>query len=296
MPSRWRCGTVLGSMHRCSGSLTDSWSWAGGGACTPGGTQQCVLSGCRVPCHVVSAGASSRVSQEGTPLHPLSLGCELSSSIRAERWAGRVLGGPLFAWQPLLRQRLGEKRRPGAAQPHSGDQEAVNTMAWTHLLLVFLSLYTGRHRPRAPGLSPSLISPWGTDSGNLSCSSCPVSPVSVSAGSLSQPVLTQPVTLSASRGASARLSCTLSSGYNVSNYSIYWYQQKAGSPPRYLLRFKSDSDKHQGSGVPSRFSGSKDASTNAGLLLISGLQPEDEADYYCAVWHGDTSAYTAPDQ
>ena len=120
--------------------------------------------------------------------------------------------------------------------------------------------------------------------------------MSVSAGSLSQPVLTQPVTLSAFLGASARLSCTLSSGYNVSNYSIYWYQQKAGSPPRYLLRFKSDSDKHQGSGVPSRFSGSKDASTNAGLLLISGLQPEDEADYYCAVWHGDTSAYTAPDQ
>ena len=115
MPSRRRCGTALGSMHHCSGSITDSWSWAGGGACTPGGTQQCVLSGCRVPCHVVSAGASSRVSQEGTPLHPLSLGCELSSSIRAERWAGRVLGGPLFAWQPLLRQRLGEKRRPGAA-------------------------------------------------------------------------------------------------------------------------------------------------------------------------------------
>uniref|UniRef100_A0A452ET97 Ig-like domain-containing protein n=1 Tax=Capra hircus TaxID=9925 RepID=A0A452ET97_CAPHI len=120
-------------------------------------------------------------------------------------------------------------------------------MAWTPLLLVLLSLCTG---------------------------------------SLSQPLLTQPASLSASPGASARLTCTLSSGYNVGNYSIYWYQQKAGSPPRYLLRFKSDSDKHQGSGVPNRFSGSKDASTNAGLLLISEVQPEDEADYYCAVWHG----------
>ncbi|KAG5198909.1 hypothetical protein JEQ12_007505 [Ovis aries] len=37
-----------------------------------------------------------------------------------------------------------------------------------------------------------------------------------------------------------------------------------------------------------------DASTNAGLLLISGLQPEDEADYHCAVWHGDTNAHTVP--
>uniref|UniRef100_UPI0012FE7E1E GE148 Light Chain Fab n=1 Tax=Macaca mulatta TaxID=9544 RepID=UPI0012FE7E1E len=100
-----------------------------------------------------------------------------------------------------------------------------------------------------------------------------------------QPVLTQPTFLSASPGASARLSCTLSSGINVGSYSIFWYQQKPGSPPRYLLYYYSDSSKYQGSGVPSRFSGSKDASANAGLLLISGLQSEDEADYYCAIWH-----------
>ena len=230
---------------------------------------------------MVLAGASSRVSQEGTPFHPLSLGCELSSSIRAERWAGRVLGGPLFAWQPLLRQRLGEKRRPGAAQPHSGDQEAVSTMAWTPLLLVLLSLYTGRHRPWAPGLSPSLISPWGADSGNHSCSSCPVSPVSVSAGSLSQPVLTQPASPSASPGATARLTGTLSSGYSVGGYQMSCFQQKPGGPPRSLLMFKSDSDKPQGSGVPSHFSGSKAALANTGLLLISGLQTQDEADYNC---------------
>uniref|UniRef100_A0A5F8ATH5 Ig-like domain-containing protein n=1 Tax=Macaca mulatta TaxID=9544 RepID=A0A5F8ATH5_MACMU len=60
-------------------------------------------------------------------------------------------------------------------------------------------------------------------------------------GSLSQPVLTQPTSLSASPGASARLSCTLSSGINVGSYSIFWYQQKPGSPPRYLLYYYSDS-------------------------------------------------------
>ncbi|CAK7314754.1 Immunoglobulin lambda variable 5-45 [Vulpes lagopus] len=110
-------------------------------------------------------------------------------------------------------------------------------------------------------------------------------------GSLSQLVVTQPPSLSASLGSSARLTCTLSSGFSVGSYSVTWFQQNPGSPPRYLLYYHSDSDKHQGSGVPSHFSGSKDTSANAGLLLISGLQPEDEADYYCASVHGSGSSY-----
>ena len=48
---------------------------------------------------------------------------------------------------------------------------------------------------------------------------------------------------------------------------------------------------HQGSEVPSHFSGSKDASANTGLLLISGLQPEDEADYYCDMWLDSPKAH-----
>uniref|UniRef100_A0A8C5Y9G5 Ig-like domain-containing protein n=1 Tax=Microcebus murinus TaxID=30608 RepID=A0A8C5Y9G5_MICMU len=111
-------------------------------------------------------------------------------------------------------------------------------------------------------------------------------------GSLSQLVVTQPPSFSASPGASARLTCTLSSGSSVGSYWINWYQQKPGSPPRYLLSYYSDSNKHQGSGVPSRFSGSKDASANAGILHVSGLQPEDEADYYCSTWDGSSRSYT----
>ncbi|XP_005869899.1 PREDICTED: immunoglobulin iota chain-like [Myotis brandtii] len=112
-------------------------------------------------------------------------------------------------------------------------------------------------------------------------------------GSLSQPVLTQPPSLSASPGVTVRLTCTLNSGFSVGSYYISWYQQKPGSPPRYLLYYHSDSIKGQGSGVPSRFSGSKDASANAGLLTISGLQPEDEAVYYCATPH--SSAHSVSD-
>ena len=109
--------------------------------------------------------------------------------------------------------------------------------------------------------------------------------MSVFAGSLSQPMLTQPPSLSASPGTTARLTGTLSSGFSLDRYTMYWYQQKPGTPPRVLLYYYSDSSTQLGPGIPSRFSGSKDTSANAGLLLISGLQPEDEADYYCAVEH-----------
>jgi pre-B lymphocyte gene len=98
--------------------------------------------------------------------------------------------------------------------------------------------------------------------------------------------------VSAFLGSSARLNCTLSSGFEVPGYHISWYQQKTESMPQFLLRYYSDSDKYQGPGVPSRFSGSKDASASAGILLICGLQPEDEADYYCATYHGNTGSNT----
>uniref|UniRef100_G1TKM0 Ig-like domain-containing protein n=1 Tax=Oryctolagus cuniculus TaxID=9986 RepID=G1TKM0_RABIT len=128
---------------------------------------------------------------------------------------------------------------------------AVTTMAWAPLLLLLLSHCTG---------------------------------------SLSQPVLTQPPSLSASLGTTARLTCTLSTGYSVGEYPLVWLQQVPGRPPRYLLGYHTDDIKHQGSGVHSRFSGSKDTSENAGVLSISGLQPEDEADYYCATAHGNGSS------
>ncbi|ELR44657.1 Immunoglobulin iota chain, partial [Bos mutus] len=99
-------------------------------------------------------------------------------------------------------------------------------------------------------------------------------------GFLSQPALTQPPSASASLGASAKLTCTLSSGY--SSYYVDWHQKVPGRGPRFLVRVgTSDSDKPQGSGVPSHFSGSKAASANAGPPFVSGLQPEAEADYNC---------------
>ncbi|XP_034647344.1 uncharacterized protein LOC117888223 [Trachemys scripta elegans] len=112
-------------------------------------------------------------------------------------------------------------------------------------------------------------------------------------GSSSQTVVTQPPSVSVSPGNTVKLSCTMSSGTSISSYTVYWYQQKPGNSPQYLLYYYSDSNKGQGSGVPARFSGSKDTSSNTGYLTISGTLVEDDADYYCAVWHsralpGDT--------
>uniref|UniRef100_A0A674JK19 Ig-like domain-containing protein n=1 Tax=Terrapene triunguis TaxID=2587831 RepID=A0A674JK19_9SAUR len=110
-------------------------------------------------------------------------------------------------------------------------------------------------------------------------------------GSSSQSVVTQPPSVSVSPGNTVKLSCTMSSGTSISGYHVRWFQQKPGHSPRYLLRYKSDSDnKGQGSGVPARFSGSKETSSNAGYLTISGVLAEDEADYYCAVRKSGTAA------
>lgn len=81
-------------------------------------------------------------------------------------------------------------------------------------------------------------------------------------------------------------------GVSVGDFAGRWFKQEPGSPSQYLLSFKSDSDKHLVSRVPSQFSGSKDTSTNSGVLHITGLQVEDEADYYLDIWTGNSKTQT----
>ncbi|XP_037353409.1 immunoglobulin iota chain-like [Talpa occidentalis] len=102
-------------------------------------------------------------------------------------------------------------------------------------------------------------------------------------GSSPQPVLNQPPSMSSSLGTTIHLPCTLSSDHDIGIYNIYWYQQRPGHPPRFLLSYFSHSDKMLGPKIPPRFSGSKDMTTNTGYLSISDLQPEDEGMYYCAL-------------
>lgn len=96
--------------------------------------------------------------------------------------------------------------------------------------------------------------------------------------------MTQPASQSVSLGQSAKLSCTRSSGGGWGGY-FAWYQQKAGQAPRFVLYGTSS----RGEGIPDRFTGS--SSGNDGYLTITNVQPEDEADYYCAHWYSTGSVF-----
>uniref|UniRef100_A0A8C3FBW4 Ig-like domain-containing protein n=1 Tax=Chrysemys picta bellii TaxID=8478 RepID=A0A8C3FBW4_CHRPI len=90
-------------------------------------------------------------------------------------------------------------------------------------------------------------------------------------GYLSQPVVTQEPSMSVTPGGAVTLSCSLSSGAVTTSHYLSWYQQKPGS-----LIYETNK---RPSGIPARFSGS--ISGNNAALTITGVQAEDEADYYC---------------
>ncbi|XP_043385578.1 immunoglobulin lambda-1 light chain isoform X22 [Chelonia mydas] len=102
-------------------------------------------------------------------------------------------------------------------------------------------------------------------------------------GVSSQPVVTQEPSMSVTPGGAVTLSCSLSTGaVTTSNYPA-WFQQKPGTVPQKLIY----STNSRPSGIPARFSGS--ISGNNAALTITGVQAEDEADYYCIVWTGSTN-------
>ncbi|XP_072443059.1 immunoglobulin lambda-1 light chain-like [Chiloscyllium punctatum] len=94
----------------------------------------------------------------------------------------------------------------------------------------------------------------------------------------------QPLSKSTSPGGTVQISCTLS-GVTLGRATIYWYQQKPGNAPRYLLYHWTGSSTNRASGVPDRFSGS--VSGNTGTLSISNVESGDIGDYYCALWSND---------
>ncbi|KAL4677349.1 hypothetical protein H8957_008173 [Semnopithecus entellus] len=105
-------------------------------------------------------------------------------------------------------------------------------------------------------------------------------------GSWAQSVLTQPPSVSGTPGQRVTISCTGSSSNIGAGYYVYWYQQLPGTAPKLLIY----QDNKRPSGVSDRFSGSK--SGTSASLAITGLQSEDEADYYCGTWDSSLNGPT----
>ncbi|NWH62708.1 LV1 protein, partial [Geococcyx californianus] len=96
-----------------------------------------------------------------------------------------------------------------------------------------------------------------------------------------QAALTQPSSVSAKLEDNIQISCSGSS------YGVYgWYQQKVpGTGPLTVIYYNT----LRPLDVPSRFSGSKSGST--ATLTITGVQAEDEADYFCSSWDSSSGSY-----
>ncbi|XP_053862704.1 immunoglobulin lambda-1 light chain-like [Malaclemys terrapin pileata] len=109
-----------------------------------------------------------------------------------------------------------------------------------------------------------------------------------SSGVSSQPVVTQEPSMSVTPGGAVTLSCSLSPGAITTGSYPAWFQQKPGSAPRTLIY----STISRPSGIPARFSGS--ISGNNAALTITGVQAEDEADYYCILWTGSPVVIQEP--
>ncbi|NXO36367.1 VPRE3 protein, partial [Locustella ochotensis] len=101
--------------------------------------------------------------------------------------------------------------------------------------------------------------------------------------SRAQPVLTQPLSVFVLPGQTARLFCTLSPQYNISQFGISWYQQRPGHSLRYLLYYNSERDKHKPAKTPDRFSATKDLASNACILTIASACQDDNGTYYCSL-------------
>uniref|UniRef100_A0A803TG38 Ig-like domain-containing protein n=1 Tax=Anolis carolinensis TaxID=28377 RepID=A0A803TG38_ANOCA len=102
-------------------------------------------------------------------------------------------------------------------------------------------------------------------------------------GTLGQYVVSQPPSASVSLGENGQITC---SGNSIEKKYVHWYQQKPGKAP-VLIIYK---DSQRPSEISDQFSGTNSGDT--ATLNITRAQAEDEADYYCQVWDGNSEQHT----
>ncbi|XP_068886867.1 pre-B lymphocyte protein 3-like isoform X2 [Aphelocoma coerulescens] len=161
----------------------------------------------------------------------------------------------------------GRHQRNLSALPISEERCACGTAAWVCVAPQTLSETASLPLPPAMALGFMVLLLVGT----------------MGTASRAQPVLTQPNSVFVLPGQTARLFCTLSPQYNISQFGISWYQQRPGHSLRYLLYYNSERDKHKPAKIPDRFSATKDLASNACILTIASACQDDNGTYYCSL-------------
>jgi hypothetical protein len=160
----------------------------------------------------------------------------------------------------------------------------VSSMAWPLLILTLLSEGENSGKGALGYLGWCFVY---SSSGSHGPSNDSLECFSLFSGSWAQSTLTQPPSASGSLGQTATISCTGTSN-DIGKYNyVSWYQQQPGLNPKLLIYYVNS----RPSGISDRFSGSK--SGNTASLTISGLQPEDEADYYCASYTASNTLHSS---
>ncbi|XP_048381554.2 immunoglobulin lambda-1 light chain-like [Stegostoma tigrinum] len=92
-------------------------------------------------------------------------------------------------------------------------------------------------------------------------------------------------------GQTTGLNCAMQNG-KVGSYYVYWYRQKPGEAPVWVIRQETDNDIFRGTGFTDRFQPSRDAYSNSFILTVGNLVSSDSAVYYCAVWSGSAGYHS----
>ncbi|XP_069601384.1 immunoglobulin lambda-1 light chain-like [Ranitomeya imitator] len=105
-----------------------------------------------------------------------------------------------------------------------------------------------------------------------------------------QPVLVQTPSQEVAVGGQTEIPCTLSTGKNFDIYRVIWLQQK-NDVVRMVYHFRTGDTQGRGPGIPERFSVTDDVPNRRWHLVISRVQPEDDADYYCTAYFDQIYGY-----
>uniref|UniRef100_A0A671N7T7 Ig-like domain-containing protein n=1 Tax=Sinocyclocheilus anshuiensis TaxID=1608454 RepID=A0A671N7T7_9TELE len=105
-------------------------------------------------------------------------------------------------------------------------------------------------------------------------------------------VVTQnPPVLTLSKGQMATLDCNLAT---ITNSAARWYKQIHGGVPQFVLYFHhSNTSPTYGSGYSSPKFNSNHKTKSDYSLIISNVDVDDSAVYYCKTWDSSVSEYVS---